>query len=355
MARPGFSSKPSSRWRLTPDLPPVAKRRPSLPKSVFAHYLTPEIQEKIVSALQAGTPLRFAAMLAGVTEATVKRWLAIGRHMAYGLPQPAGQNVPAPFARRCLRFFYAVEQARAAFVARNMAYIQKAAAQGSWQAAAWALERTHPEHFAKETRLTVATVDRLETELRELLGPEAAEQLLEQARAEAHLAASQVLALPEVTSASSTPISSSTRISSSTPSPSSEPSFSDLDDPGPSDEPNPTGPDLDDPDPSDLDDPDDPDPSDLDDPDLADPDDPDPSDLDDPDSSDLPRPRVTKVTVAPARDPEMWPTVPPPGFEAAEGPFVPPPGFIAPDWQVPEPRPLARSVTDEASAREEGR
>lgn len=42
-----------------------------------------------------------------------------------------------------------VEKAKARFVLRNLRVIRKAALAGTWQAAAWGLERTDPEHYGR--------------------------------------------------------------------------------------------------------------------------------------------------------------------------------------------------------------
>ena len=49
-------------------------------------------------------------------------------------------------------FAEALKKAEAEAIARNVALVQKAAG-GSWQAAAWWLERRHPNDFARTERL----------------------------------------------------------------------------------------------------------------------------------------------------------------------------------------------------------
>ena len=53
-------------------------------------------------------------------------------------------------------FREAVERARAEAVARNVALVQKAA-DDSWQAAAWWLERSRPDQYGRRTNLAGAS------------------------------------------------------------------------------------------------------------------------------------------------------------------------------------------------------
>ena len=48
-------------------------------------------------------------------------------------------------------FYLAVEQARAEAESIQVVRVSQAANNGSWQAAAWLLERRHPERWAKAT------------------------------------------------------------------------------------------------------------------------------------------------------------------------------------------------------------
>jgi Tfp pilus assembly protein FimT len=52
-----------------------------------------------------------------------------------------------------LEFFNAVEKAKAEAVSRNVAIIQKSAHSGTWQAAAWWLERTQQQIFGRKQQL----------------------------------------------------------------------------------------------------------------------------------------------------------------------------------------------------------
>ena len=52
-----------------------------------------------------------------------------------------------------------IEKARADAVVRNVGLIQKAATDGTWQAAAWWLERTMPQQFGRQIKAEVVAID----------------------------------------------------------------------------------------------------------------------------------------------------------------------------------------------------
>jgi hypothetical protein len=73
-----------------------------------------------------------AAAAGGISKQTLKNW----RHRA-----AAGEE---PF----LSFFARLEKAEACGAVAALSCIQEAAAKGTWQAAAWMLERRYPKQFA---------------------------------------------------------------------------------------------------------------------------------------------------------------------------------------------------------------
>lgn len=104
--------------------------------------LTPDTHNKIITALKAGNYLDTAARYAGVDPGTVHRWLN------------KGIDPEAPEEYR--EFRDAVENARAEAEARNVALIQQAANAGTWQAAAWYLERTAHTRWGRKQSIEVA-------------------------------------------------------------------------------------------------------------------------------------------------------------------------------------------------------
>jgi hypothetical protein len=90
---------------------------------------TPERGHAIAIHLQYACPLEVAAQAEGVSVATVRQWL-----MRY----------PA--------FAAEVEQAQARCAVQLLGYLNRAAAQGNWRAAAWLLERIAPQRYGPPTR-----------------------------------------------------------------------------------------------------------------------------------------------------------------------------------------------------------
>lgn len=124
--------------------------------------LTPETQDRIVQAIQAGNYIEVAAQYAGISKGTLYRWL---------------QQADDPTADDIYRDFRdAVESARATAEIRNVTLIQKAANDGTWQAAAWYLERTSWQRWGRRTMVTGDAGEAIKVEvdhrqtLREMLG-----------------------------------------------------------------------------------------------------------------------------------------------------------------------------------------
>lgn len=142
--------------------------------------------ESIVGYIGNGMPKKSAAAATGIHETTFHAWVRRGRlHLVevedtkdvdpyelidtmkprwpetedWAKPESHFDPVEWPF----VVFALAVEKAEAAFEARALSAIQKAAlgADGkpqSWQAAAWLLERKYPEQYGRpEARLQVQT------------------------------------------------------------------------------------------------------------------------------------------------------------------------------------------------------
>jgi hypothetical protein len=101
--------------------------------------LTEAIRDKIVEAILAGNYQDAAARYAGIDPATFYRWMQKGD----GTDDHYGE------------FREAVENAKAAAEVENVAIIRRAARDGTWQAAAWWLERTRPQKYGRKERYEV--------------------------------------------------------------------------------------------------------------------------------------------------------------------------------------------------------
>lgn len=95
--------------------------------------LDADLTERVAAVVRAGNSL-LAATAVGIGERTLYRWLARGVR---------GGAANAPYRA----FGTAVERARAEAEVILVARMSKAAAAGSWRAAAWLLERQYPDRW----------------------------------------------------------------------------------------------------------------------------------------------------------------------------------------------------------------
>jgi hypothetical protein len=117
-----------------------------------AGKLTPEVQARIINALRAGNYVETASHLAGVGRASVYRWIERGRA---ALEREETGDTLTEDEERYAVFAQEVEEARAAAMARNVTLVNTAA-QTTWQAAAWWLERTNPQMWGRHLRAEVS-------------------------------------------------------------------------------------------------------------------------------------------------------------------------------------------------------
>jgi transposase len=125
--------------------------------------LTPNIQARIVEAVTVGAYRAQAAQYAGIGVSTFYRWLETGE-------ADATEGIMSKFRD----LWEDVIKAETKDELRLLALITKAA-ETKWPAAAWRLERKHPERWGRGTRPGVLTpeeferhLDRMEAELAEL-------------------------------------------------------------------------------------------------------------------------------------------------------------------------------------------
>lgn len=88
--------------------------------------LTPEVQERICQAIAIGATYDLACKYGGITAETFAQW----RKGKSG-------------------FSEAVQEAEGRAVVGWLAKIEKAASDGTWQAAAWKLERRYPQDYGR--------------------------------------------------------------------------------------------------------------------------------------------------------------------------------------------------------------
>jgi transposase len=106
--------------------------------------LNNDIQERIVRAIQAGNYQETAARFGGIGVSTFYKW------MARGLEEPESKYG---------EFREAIENAKAQAEVFDVALIDQAAKDGSWQAAAWKLERKFPHRWGRVQRTEISGPD----------------------------------------------------------------------------------------------------------------------------------------------------------------------------------------------------
>lgn len=107
--------------------------------------LTPDVQKKIIEAISLGNYQDVASQYAGIDRATFYRWMEKGK-------RDDADPLYADFA-------HAVDEAKASAEVRAVVIINRAASEGTWQAAAWWLERTRPKMYGRFDRNEVSGPD----------------------------------------------------------------------------------------------------------------------------------------------------------------------------------------------------
>lgn len=91
---------------------------------------------KLCQALQIGATYELACKYAGIRTQTLRNWLSAGEHAAPGT--------------RARQVYEQVSAAEGVAAIGWLAKIEAAANEGTWQAAAWKLERRYPEQYGRQ-------------------------------------------------------------------------------------------------------------------------------------------------------------------------------------------------------------
>lgn len=118
--------------------------------------LTPETQQAIINALNSGNWIETAANYAGIAVATLYNWLDRGKLERERLDN---DEEPIESEAQFVEFLEAVEKSRSQAQVRAVGLIQKAAIDGTWQAAAWFLERSDPQRWGRFNRMELTGKD----------------------------------------------------------------------------------------------------------------------------------------------------------------------------------------------------
>ena len=109
-----------------------------------------------MTAIQHGAYVETAAQLAGIQKVTYYDWLKRGKAVQQMLDEAHENEQPAITAHEanCVNFANAVFKAMAESEMRDLAAIDNAAQTGTWQAAAWKLERKHHSRWGRKVAVT---------------------------------------------------------------------------------------------------------------------------------------------------------------------------------------------------------
>jgi hypothetical protein len=111
--------------------------------------VTDQKVQDLIKALEYGNYMDVACKIAGVGVTSVYRWLNEGAEEANRI---AAGLEPDSDRATYIEVMQAIEKARSEAEARNVAIIQRTAQEGTWQAAAWWLERTRPNKWGRYVR-----------------------------------------------------------------------------------------------------------------------------------------------------------------------------------------------------------
>lgn len=108
--------------------------------------LTPDVQNRIVLALELGHTYETASEMGGIAYNTFNEWRKKGESAKSG---------------QFYEFYEAIKAAESRFVDNQLALIQNAAINGTWTAAAWLLERRKPQQWAQRQYQKIDGLDEL--------------------------------------------------------------------------------------------------------------------------------------------------------------------------------------------------
>lgn len=120
----------------------------------------------LTDSLKAGADLETSCHFAGLHSNQVLKWLEIGKNEA---ERRVNGYEATPDYDEHVELWDELKRARASAIVRNVTQVQRAAQDGQWQAAAWWLERTVPEHYAKKTAKRAPAVVEVATENKQAL------------------------------------------------------------------------------------------------------------------------------------------------------------------------------------------
>lgn len=123
-----------------------AKKKPATKRRIVRAVgrpskFTPEVRNRILSAIRNGNTYEASAQYGGISYSLLREWIVQGE-----------QDQAGEF----LEFVEALKKAEAEAEVESVALIRRSAQEGQWQAAAWFLERRKPSEWGRKDRHEVA-------------------------------------------------------------------------------------------------------------------------------------------------------------------------------------------------------
>lgn len=113
--------------------------------------LNQELINKLCGYISRGNYLETAANACNIDDSTIRKWRIKGQTLLDG---DSVTDIDQETADLYITFVTAIKKARAESESRDLEIISRAA-ERSWQAAAWKLERTIPDRYGQKTRTDV--------------------------------------------------------------------------------------------------------------------------------------------------------------------------------------------------------
>jgi hypothetical protein len=125
-------------------MPEKKKKTAKKKKSGRKLKITEDMIDKFIGAIKVGAPIVSACGCAGISETTFYKW------MQWADSERQDSETYALFRED-------IKRAQGEAAQRWLVIIEKAALGGSWQAAAWKLERKYPNEFGNRATLSMGT------------------------------------------------------------------------------------------------------------------------------------------------------------------------------------------------------
>ena len=118
--------------------------------------LSSDLIKRVATAVRMGATREMAMLYGGASYDAYNKWMKLAREITTSPPENRDLTERESL---CLELMDAVEKAEAEAVVGWLAKIEQAANAGTWQAAAWKLERRYPRTYGRSVQEVVGADD----------------------------------------------------------------------------------------------------------------------------------------------------------------------------------------------------